>query len=161
MACRTSPPASSSPQRATGSPGLDGEVVSYNPPMRRFALALIFLVALPVGSALAGAGWPSRSTPLGSTLGWFKAINEHNRQRLLFYVARSARSQMGWATPTAEWSKFTDLHCRSLKTSSSNVGFLCRFHESSSPTEGNPSSGWRVQLHRFKRSWLIVSYGQG
>jgi hypothetical protein len=94
-------------------------------------------------------------------LGWFKAINAHDRQRLLFYVAPSARNQMGWAEATASWSKFTDLNCRSLKTSTSNADFQCTFRESSSPTEGNPSSGWGVQLHRFKRSWLIVSYGQG
>ncbi len=124
-------------------------------------VALIVLGTVFTGTALAGTGWPSRATPRGSTLGWFKAINAHDRQRLLFYVAPSARNQLSWATPTASWSKFTDLHCRSVKTSTPNASVMCAFHESSSPTEGNPSSRWGVQLHRFKRSWLIVNYGEG
>lgn len=125
------------------------------------AVALIVVGTISTGTALAGTKWPSRSTPRGSTLGWFKAIKSHNRQRLLFYVAPSARNQMGWATPTASWSKFTDLHCRSHKTSTSNASSLCTFHEFSSPTEGNPSSHWVVQLRRFRHSWLIVNYGEG
>ena len=133
------------------------------PPMRRYMTAvLIVLVTVCVGTASAAGGWPSRSTPRGSTLGWFEAINAHDRQRLLFYVAPSAHPQMGWATPSRSWPKFTKLHCRSRgKSTSSNADLRCFFHESSSLAEGNPASFFDVYLHRFKRSWLIVSYGQG
>lgn len=102
---------------------------------------LIVLVTVFVGTASAAGEWPWRSTPCGSTLGWFRAINAHDRQRLLFYMARSARSQMGSATPSRSWPKFTKLHCRSRrKSTSSNADLRCFFHETSSPAEGNPDS---------------------
>jgi len=71
-------------------------------------LALAVLAAVTC-TAHAKMAWPSRSTPLHSTLGWFKAINARRRSRLLFYVAPGARSMMAWAQPTVAWSKFTDL----------------------------------------------------
>ena len=100
---------------------------------------------------------------MSSTLGWFKAINAHDRQRLLWYVAPSARDQMGWATPSRQWSKFTDLHCRRVNNPNggNQVRITCTFHESASPTEGNPDSFWDVYLEHTKSGWLIVSYGQG
>ena len=125
-------------------------------------VVLIAIGTLFVGTASGAGGWPSRSTPRGSTLGWFKAINAHDRQRLLFYVAPSARNQMGWATPSASWPKYTNLHCWSRgKSTSSNADLRCTFHESASPTEGTPWNFFDVYLHRIKRLWLIVSYGQG
>jgi hypothetical protein len=134
----------------------------HNAPMRRcVALVLIVLGTLFVGTGSAEGGWPSRSTPRGSTLGWFKATNAHDRQRLLFYVAPSARTQMSWAVPSRSWPKFTDLKCQSRgKTTSSNADLRCFFHASGA-WAGNPYSFEDVYLHRFKRSWLIVSYGQG
>jgi hypothetical protein len=131
---------------------------------RRLFFSLIVVVALTVAApgAVAKTSWPSRSTPLSSTLGWFKAINAHDRQRLLFYVASSARDQMGWAAPSVAWSKFMDLNCKTLKTSSrSRAEVLCTFHESASPSEGNADSFWDVYLHDTGAGWLIYSYGQG
>jgi hypothetical protein len=84
----------------------------------------------------------------------------------VFYVSfccqgdghRAAR----WARPSVAWSKFTDLHCKTLKTSSrSSAEVLCTFHESSSPSEGNPDSFWDVDLRHTSRGWLIYSYCQG
>ena len=131
--------------------------------MRRYlSLVLIALGGVLAGTASAATAWPSRSTPRGSTLGWFKATNAHDRQRLLFYVAPSARNQMGWATPTASWPKYTDLHCWTRgRSTSSRADLRCTFHESASPTGGNPWNFFDVYLRRFKRIWLIVSYGQG
>ena len=139
-----------------------GRVNCHNAPMRRYLTLLpIVLGTVFAGTASAASGWPSRSTPRGSTLGWFKATNAHDRQRLLFYVAPSARPQMGWAAPSRSWPKFTDLHCRSRGTQTSrNADLRCFFHASGS-WAGNPSSFFDVYLHRFKRTWLIVSYGQG
>jgi hypothetical protein len=37
----------------------------------------------------------------------------------------------------------------------------CRFHESRSPSEGNPDNFWDVHLRHTKIGWLIDSYGQG
>lgn len=131
---------------------------------RRLIATLITLtvLSLAVPGALAKSRWPSRATPLSSTLGWFKAINAHDRSRLLFYVAASARDQMGWARPSAVWSKFTDLHCKTRKTSGrTSADVRCAFHESASPTEGNPASGWDVYLVHSRAGWLINSYGQG
>jgi hypothetical protein len=106
--------------------------------------------------------WPSRGTPLNSTLGWFEAINAHDRRRLLFYVAPSARDMMGWARPSVSWSRFTQLRCRRLTTSTrSRAEVYCTFHESASPTEGNPDSFWNVELRRTDAGWLIDNYGQG
>ena len=68
------------------------------------ALVLV-LAATGCASGVAEAGSStSRATPVGSTLGWFAAINAHNRQRLLSYVAPSAEDQMGWARPNKSWS---------------------------------------------------------
>jgi hypothetical protein len=131
---------------------------------RRLSFSLIVVACLTVAvpGAVAKASWPSRSTPLSSTLGWFKAINAHDRRQLLFYVASSAQDQMGWAAPSVAWSKFTDLHCKTLKTSSgSRAEVLCTFHESASPSEGNPDTFWDVYLHHAGGGWLIYSYGQG
>ena len=131
---------------------------------KRLILTLMIAAFLTITApgALADARWPSRATPMNSTLGWFRAINSHNRKRLLFYVATSAQDQMGWARPSVAWSKFTDLHCKSLKTSvRSSAEVLCTFHESASPTEGNPDSFWDIYLRRTSSGWLIYSYGQG
>ena len=126
------------------------------------SLIVIAFVTFAVTGAVASASPPSRSTPLSSTLGWFKAINAHDRPRLLFYVASSARDQMGWARPSVDWPKFTDLHCKALKNSSrTRAEVLCTFHESASPSEGNPDSFWDVYLHHAGSGWLIYSYGQG
>jgi hypothetical protein len=37
----------------------------------------------------------------------------------------------------------------------------CFFHESASPTEGNPDSFWDIYLRRTHSGWLVYSYGQG
>ena len=124
-------------------------------------LAAAFLtVAVP--GALANSRWPSRATPLSSTLGWFKAINSHDRTKVLFYVAASAQDQMGWATPSAAWSKFNNLRCKTLTTSGqSSADVRCTFHESASPTEGNPDRFWDIYVRHTHSGWLIDSYGQG
>ena len=123
---------------------------------------LTAVFALSATSALAGSHWPSRRTALSSTRGWFDAINHHNRHRLLSYVARSAIDQMGWAEPRTKWSKFTHLRCRLLPASDRRRAIVyCSFHESKSPSEGNPDSFWDVFLRRTATGWLITSYGQG
>jgi hypothetical protein len=97
-------------------------------------------------------------------LGWFQAINAHNRGRLLSYFARDrdAREQVGWARPSARWGKFTRLRCRTLRASTRTKAIVyCSFHESRSPSEGNPDSFWDVYLRHTKVGWLIDSYGQG
>lgn len=115
-----------------------------------------------VPATMAKSRWPSRATPLSSTLGWFRAINAHDRSRLLFYVAASARDQMGWAQPSAAWGKFTDLRCKTRKTSGrSSADVRCTFHESASPTEGNPDTFWDVYLAHSRGGWLINNYGPG
>ncbi len=125
-------------------------------------LITVAVLSIAVPGALAKSRWPSRATPLSSTLGWFKAINAHDRSKLLFYVAASAQDQMGWAQPSAAWSKFTDLHCKTHKTSGrSSADVRCTFHESTSPTEGNPDNFWDVYLVHSRAGWLINNYGQG
>lgn len=125
------------------------------------SLLITALLTIAVPGALASSRWPSRATPLDSTLGWFKAINSHNRRRLLSYVAPSARDQMGWARPLAAWPKFTDLHCRTRKGSGRSADVRCSFHESAAPTEGNPDSFWDIYLRQTSSGWLIYNYGQG
>lgn len=127
-----------------------------------FMLITVAVLSIAVPGALAKARWPSRATPLSSTLGWFKAINAHDRGKLLSYVAASAQDQMGWAQPSAAWGKFTDLRCKIRKASGrSSADVRCTFHESASPTEGNPDSFWDVYLVHSRAGWLINSYGQG
>lgn len=131
---------------------------------RRLISTLVAVVVLStaVPAALANSRWPSRATPLSSTLGWFKAINAHDRSKLLFYVAASAKDQMGWARPSVAWSKFTHLHCKTRKVSGrTSADVRCTFHESASPTEGNPDNFWDVYLVHSRAGWLINNYGQG
>jgi hypothetical protein len=124
-------------------------------------MAAVFLVAAAPG-AHTRTSWPSRSTPLNSTLGWFQAINAHSRGRLLSYVAPGARDQMGWARPSERWGTFTRVRCRTLRSSTRTKAIVyCSFHESRSPSEGNPDSFWDIDLRHAKASWLIVAYGQG
>ncbi len=129
---------------------------------------VLVLAATGCASGVAEAGSStSRATPVGSTLGWFAAINAHNRQRLLSYVAPSAADQMGWARPNKSWSKFTDLHCKRVTVPAASlpqpkdVDVRCTFHESASATEGNPDTFWAIYLHHSGSGWLIDSYGQG
>jgi hypothetical protein len=125
------------------------------------AFLLVAAWATAVPGALAKPAWPSRATPLSSTLGWFQAINAHNRSKLLFYVAPSARDQMGWARPSVAWSKFTNLHCTTRTASGSSSDQRCTFHESPSPSDAEIDTFWDVYLHRTRGNWLIYSYGQG
>jgi hypothetical protein len=125
------------------------------------AAVIACLAAAACGSA-APVRWPSRATPLNSTFGWFEAINAHARQRLLSYVAPSARYMMAWARPSAQWSKFTDLHCHAAKSPGHDQARVdCIFNESASPTEGNPDTAWGVSLRYTVQGWLIDNYGQG
>lgn len=131
---------------------------------RRASLLLVVVVflALGLGDAGANTSWPPRSRPLSSTLGWFKAINAHDRKRLLYYVAPNARAQMGWAQPSHAWPKFTALDCRRIKLRSANADFRCTFNDSGSPAVvGNPDTFWDVYLRRTRGVWLIDRYGQG
>jgi hypothetical protein len=126
------------------------------------ALMIIALLTIAAPGALAKPRWPSRATPLDSTLGWFEAINSHDRRQALSYVAPSARGLMGWARPSATWPKFTDLHCRTRKRSGrSSADLRCTFHESASPVVGNLDRFWDIYLRHTGGGWLIYSYGQG
>jgi hypothetical protein len=126
------------------------------------SLVVVTFLVVVVGEADASASWPSRSVPLSSTLGWFKSINAHDRKHLLYYVAPSARTQMGWALPSHAWPKFTTLDCRTIKVRVANAHLRCTFHESGSPAVvGNPDTVWDVYLRRTRGVWLIESYGQG
>ena len=120
-------------------------------------------LAMGVSSAQSETNWPSRSTAMHSTLGWFQALNAHDRHRLLFYVAPSARDQVGWARPTVSWSKFTDLRChpRQSLAKRRRAAVRCTFHESASITEGKPGSFLEIEIRHTRMGWLIYSYGQG
>lgn len=131
-------------------------------------LAFALLVVGCGSHAAANASQPSRATPLGSTLGWFNAIDAHDRRQLLSHVAPDARDQMGWARPSAAWAKFTDLHCRRLvdpnaaHPSSTSAHVRCTFHELGPlAVVGNRDNFWDVYLRRKSGAWLITSYGQG
>ncbi len=70
--------------------------------------------------------------------------------------------QNGLGTPSAAWSKFTDLRCKTRKSSGrSSADVRCTFHESVSPTEGNPDSFRDIYLRHTSSGWLIYNYGQG
>ena len=135
--------------------------------MLRRALASLATLATALTVAACGGGalppppsWPSRATPMQSTLGWFDAINAHDRRRLLSYVDPSAYSMMGWARPSDGWGTFTHLKCKPLGRTP-QAELECTFNESASSVEGNPDSFWDVYLQHTGRGWLIDNYGQG
>jgi hypothetical protein len=105
------------------------------------------------------------ATPLGATLGWFAAINAHDRPKVDSYF--TGAFGLAWTAADKRWSRFTDLHCKRLKVPSAvlphaaDVDIRCTFHESASPTEGNPDSFWDVYMQKDGRRWLVDSYGQG
>jgi hypothetical protein len=129
------------------------------------------LVAVTLG--LAGCGShaptagtsPTRATAIGSTLQWFAAINAHDPRRVQSDF--SPDSGQKWAPPDQPWSKFTHLHCRLVEPPGpglphpNDVRVSCTFHESTSPTEGNPVTSLDVYLHQSRSGWLIDGYGQG
>lgn len=126
------------------------------------SLIVVAFLVLGLGQASAGALWPSRSKPLSSTQGWFKAINAHNRKHLLFYVAPREREHMGWAEPSHAWPKFTVLKCREIKLRATTAHVRCTFKESGAPgVVGNRDGFWDVYLRRTRGAWLIDGYGQG
>lgn len=130
--------------------------------LARTSAATVTILGLCASGALAQASWPSRSTPRSSTLGWFQAINAHNRQRLLYYVAVGERAEMAWAQSSKTWPKFSHLSCEKPKASGSRRATVrCTFHESASSTTGNPDTFWNVTLHDKSGAWLIDGYGQG
>jgi hypothetical protein len=144
----------------------DSASEKITPVVRRLVILTAVLAAsaaaFVTGGAQARSAWPSRRTPVSSTLGWFEAINAHDRARLLTYVAPSATDQMGWARPGTPWSTFTHLHCHSLPSSTRHLAIVrCSFHESASPDEGNPDTFWNVELRPTPKGWLIDGYGQG
>ncbi len=127
-------------------------------------LSLIAVVLLPAVASAADANtpWPSRSAPLNSTLGWFKAINAHDRMHLLRYVAPSAQDEMAWAQPPRAWARFTALHCRRISVSARNAHLRCTFDEhGSTAVVGTRDAFWDISLRRTREIWLIDNYGQG
>jgi hypothetical protein len=118
--------------------------------------AVAFAFACPSGHAVAQA--PSSDTPLRTVIAWFKAINAKDARKVKSYLTATAwRDWSGW--PPSEWSTFTRLHCKQETRSRSSASVKCTFHESKSPSEGNPDSFWSVYLHHARR-WLISDWGQ-
>jgi hypothetical protein len=134
--------------------------------LRRLSLALVVTAALAAAGCGSQATTPPHATSVGSALGWFEAINGHNRPKLLSYVAQKAKEQMGWAQPSRPWPKFNDINCKHVNVPASalpqpnDVDVRCTFQESG-PNEGNPDTSWDVYLHQSHSKWLIDSYGQG
>jgi hypothetical protein len=104
------------------------------------------------------------ATPLSATLGWFAAINAHDRPKVDSYFTGA---DLAWPAADKRWSKFTDLQCKRVRVPSAalphaaDVDIRCTFHESASPTEGNPDTMWDVYMQKDGRRWLVDSYGQG
>jgi hypothetical protein len=107
------------------------------------------------------------ATPVSAALGWFAAINAHNRPRALSYLGPYARRQLGWMRGNEPWGKWTNLHCRRLDVPTSELLYPgdadveCTFHESAVAAEPNPQSFWDIYLYRSSSGWLIHDYGQG
>jgi hypothetical protein len=108
----------------------------------------------------------ARATPLRSTLGWFGALNDGNRRRLLSYVAPRQKHapEMNWFTAAHKpWGKWTDLRCRLVHhPSARNAHVFCTFHESAIAAGGvQPDTGWDFGLTNSGTGWLIANYGSG
>jgi hypothetical protein len=104
---------------------------------------------------------PASGSPLRVTVGWFSSINAQDARLARSYFTPEARPQMEWTGPASEWSSFTKLHCNTVSRTPSSAEVHCTFDESSSPSEGNPSTFWDVYLTDTHRGWLIDNYGQG
>lgn len=100
-----------------------------------------------------------RSTPVRVTLAWFKAINDKNAKKPRSYFTPGARYMMDWG-PASSWSTFTKLQCQSLSMTATDAVVKCTFHESQSPSEGNPDTFWSIELRHYRGRWLIDNYGQ-
>jgi hypothetical protein len=66
---------------------------------------------------------------------------------------------IGWG-PASRWSTFSKVHCETLSATRSRASVYCTFHESWSPSEGNPDTWWSIDLRHARRRWLIDNYGQ-
>ena len=103
---------------------------------------------------------PATGTPLQVTVGWFKAINAQDAQLATSYFTGDARYMMEWG-PASDWSTFRSFRCMTVSATPTNAEVHCSFNESASPSEGNPASGWSVDLRHGPEGWLIDNYGQG
>lgn len=124
------------------------------------ASVLVASTAIACGSASAGStSVATTSTPMRTTLAWFAAINAKDARKARSYFTPGARYMMGWG-PSSRWSTFSKLHCGPVSRSRTQASVHCAFHESWSPSEGNPDTWWNVDLRRLRGRWLIDNYGQ-
>jgi hypothetical protein len=90
---------------------------------------------------------------------WSMAINQHDTRKAKSYFAPEARYIMDWG-PAYNWGESTNLRCRQIPQARSEAHMYCTFHESSSPSEGQPASQWSIDFRRAGRKWLINNYGE-
>jgi hypothetical protein len=123
------------------------------------AMAAAFALAFACANGQAAVQMPSSITPLRTVNEWFRAINAKDARKVRSYLTTAAwRDWSG--RPPSEWSSFTHLHCKQETHRRSSASVKCTFHESKSPTEGNPDTFWSVYLHHTRRRWLIFDWGQ-
>ena len=105
----------------------------------------------------------SFGAPLQATLSWFAAVNAKNKAAAVAHFVSAEADMMDWGNgDTSTWSTFTRLRCKPLSQDAASATVYCSFHESQSPSEGNPDTFWTVSLARQPDGrWLIDNYGQG
>jgi hypothetical protein len=128
-------------------------------PVAVAAVALAYGYVSSVASSRDSTGPSATATPRGTVLAWFAAINGKDARTARSYFAPDARYMMDWG-PVSGWPRFTKLHCKTLSRRRAHAGVHCTFHESRSPSEGNPDTWWSIDLRRAGRRWLIENYGQ-
>jgi hypothetical protein len=110
-------------------------------------------------SALGLKGLRHSATPAQTALAWFGAVDARDGTRARGYFAPEARYMMDWG-PTRGWSAFTHVRCRPISVGRQQAQVSCAFHESASPSEGQPSSEWGIDFRRAGDLWRITNYGE-
>lgn len=99
-------------------------------------------------------------SPVETTIGWFKAVDDRDAPLALAHFAAAARDQMKWSS----WGpSFTHLHCSPQSESAKEAEVYCRYAEINDPGTGMSNQDfWDVYLQREPSGrWLINNYGQG
>ena len=131
--------------------------------------AFAFLVGVALSLTACSSGPASYSGPLPqiqvqspveTTIGWFKAVDDRNAPLALAHFAAAVRDQMKWSS----WGPpFTHLHCSPQSESAKEAEVDCTYAEINDPSTGMSNQDfWDVYLQREPSGrWLINNYGQG
>ena len=111
--------------------------------------ALTILVGLALVFGQGERPWPRRDQPLSSTLGWFRAMNEHDVARNRSYLSAEGLRCFG---TEHQVGSLTRLRCRTARRSATTAAVICSLVVTDLD---DLHTVWTIGLSRHGRIWLV------